>query len=165
LNNFLYDLAQVTIPTDNVDEPLVRHPQRWDMRLIRDFMVFIGPISSVYDFLTFFVLLKVFRFDEAGFQSGWFVESLTTQTLVLFVIRTTGKPWANRPSAALTATTLLSVLAGGVLPFTPLGPLFGLRPLPLSYFIFLAIATLTYLAIVQIVKERLMRRLLHVSGP
>lgn len=161
LNNFLYDLAQVTIPTDNVDEPLIRHPQRWDMKLIRDFMVFIGPISSVYDFLTFWVLLKVFRFDEASFQSGWFVESLTTQTLVLFVIRTVGKPWANRPSAALAATTVLSVLVGGVLLFTPLGPLFGLRPLPPSYFLFLTIVTCTYLAIVQVVKERLMRRLLH----
>jgi len=164
LNNFLYDLAQVTIPTDNVDESLVRRPQRWNMRLIRDFMVFIGPISSIYDFLTFFVLLQVFRFDEAAFQSGWFVESLTTQTLVLFVIRTVGKPWANRPSAALASTTVLSVLAGGVLIFTPLGALFGLRPLPLSYFLFLTIVTCTYLAIVQIVKERLMRRLLQTHS-
>ena len=98
LNNFLYDLAQITIPTDNVDAAYLRRPQRWDMRVIRDFMLFIGPISSVFDFLTFYVLLRVFHADETLFHTGWFVESLATQTLVLFVIRTMGNPLRSRPS-------------------------------------------------------------------
>jgi Mg2+-importing ATPase len=163
LNNFLYDMAQVTIPTDNVDPQLIRRPQRWDMRLIRSFMVVIGPVSSLYDFLTFFVLLRVFAFAEPRFQTGWFVESLTTQTLVLFVIRTVGKPWANRPSTALAITTLLSVAIGMVLPYTPLGALFGLYPLPGTYFLFLTFVTATYLVVVQFVKARLMRRLVQAS--
>jgi len=106
LNNFLYDVAQITIPTDNVDESYLRLPQRWDMRVIRDFMLFIGPISSLFDFLTFYVLRRVFHAGETIFHSGWFVESLATQTLVLFVIRTMGNPFQSRPSRALTITTL-----------------------------------------------------------
>ncbi len=97
LNNFLYDLAQVTIPSDNVDDAYLRRPQRWDMRVIRDFMLFIGPISSVFDFLTFYVLLRYFHASERLFHTGWFVESLATQTLVLFVIRTMGNPFRSRP--------------------------------------------------------------------
>ena len=106
LNNFLYDLAQITIPTDNVDRGYLSRPQRWDMRLIRDFMLFVGPVSSLFDFLTFYVLLHVFHATEALFHTGWFVESLATQTLVLFVIRTMGNPLTSRPSRALAISTL-----------------------------------------------------------
>src|SRR5207247_5543708 len=109
LNNFLYDLAQVTIPTDNVDPSFIRKPRHWNIKLIRDFMIYIGPISSIYDFLTFYVMLAVFRAHEPLFHTGWFVESLATQTLVLFVIRTAGNPLRSRPSAALTTTTILIV--------------------------------------------------------
>jgi len=160
LNNFLYDLAQVTIPTDNVDPSFVRTPQRWDIRVIRNFMLGIGPISSLYDFLTFGILLWVFHASEALFHTGWFVESLATQTLVLFVIRTAGSPWRSRPSLALTTTTVLMVLIGLGLPFTPLAPVLGFVPLPGTYFLFLAGATLTYLVLVEVVKRRLMRRIL-----
>ena len=97
LNNLLYDLAQITIPTDNVDDTYLQKPQRWDIGLIRNFMIFIGPISSIFDFLTFYVLLHFFHSSEALFHTGWFVESLATQTLVLFVIRTSGKS-AAQPS-------------------------------------------------------------------
>jgi len=134
LNNFLYDLAQVTIPTDNVDPDFVRAPQRWDIRVIRNFMLGIGPISSLYDFLTFGILLWVFHASEALFHTGWFVESLATQTLVLFVIRTAGRPWRSRPSLALATTTVLMVLIGLALPFTPLAPVLGFVPLPGTYF-------------------------------
>jgi P-type Mg2+ transporter len=160
LNNFLYDLAQVTIPTDNVDSSFVRTPQRWDIRIIRNFMIGIGPISSLYDFLTFAILLWGFHASEALFHTGWFVESLATQTLVLFVIRTTGTPWRSRPSLPLAATTVLIVLIGLVLPFTPLAPVLGFVPLPGTYFLFLAGATLTYLGLVELVKRRLMGRML-----
>jgi Mg2+-importing ATPase len=159
LNNFLYDLAQVTIPTDNVDPAYTRRPHRWDIRIIRDFMLLIGPISSIYDFLTFFVLLKVFHAHETLFHTGWFVESLATQTLVIFVIRTAGRPWRDRPSVALTASTLIIVATGILLPFSPLGGDLGFIPLPPEFLVFLAAATATYLALVELVKRRLMRRL------
>jgi P-type Mg2+ transporter len=158
LNNFLYDLSQVTIPTDNVDDTFIQKPHRWDIRLIRDFMIFIGPISSIYDFLTFFVMLGVFHASESLFQTGWFVESLATQTLVIFVIRTAGNPLKSRPSRPLVITTLVIVLIGALLPFTPLAPVLGFTPLPVGYFLFLVLATATYLVLVDIGKRMLMRR-------
>ena len=160
LNNFLYDLAQVTIPTDSVDETFVRKPQRWNIKLIRDFMLYIGPLSSIYDFLTFFVLLKVFLASERFFHTGWFVESLATQTLVIFVIRTAGNPLRSRPSLALTLTTIAIVLFGTLLPYTELGSLIGFTPLPIAFLLFIALATGTYLLLVEQVKRRLMRHLL-----
>jgi Mg2+-importing ATPase len=159
LNNFLYDLSQVTIPTDNVDPAYTRRPHRWDISIIRDFMILIGPISSIYDFLTFFVLLKVFHASETLFHTGWFVESLATQTLVIFVIRTAGRPWRDRPSVALTASALIIVATGILLPFSPLGGYFGFTPLPPDFLLFLVVATATYLALVEVAKRRLMRRL------
>jgi Mg2+-importing ATPase len=160
LNNFLYDLAQVTIPTDHVDNTFIHKPQRWNVGMIRDFMIYIGPISSIYDFLTFFALLKVFSASEQLFHTGWFVESLATQTLVIFIIRTAGNPFRSRPSLALTATTTVVVMAGIMIPFTSLGRILGFTPLPLAFFLFLAGATVTYLLLVELVKRRLMRRLL-----
>ena len=160
LNNFLYDLAQITIPTDNVDSSFIRKPQHWDIKLIRNFMLVIGPISSVYDFLTFYVLLAYFHAPEAEFHTGWFVESLATQTAVVFVIRTVGNPFKSRPSRALAITVVAVILISIVLPFTPLGPVLGFVPLPFSYFVFLAAATITYLFLVEIVKRRLMRKAL-----
>ncbi len=159
LNNFLYDLAQITIPTDEVDSTFIRKPHRWDVKLIRDFMIYIGPLSSIYDFLTFYALLKVFAASEKLFHTGWFVESLATQTLVVFIIRTAGNPFKSRPSAALTLTVCAVVSFAVILPYTPLAPIFGFVPLPVSYFLFLGAATVTYLALVEIVKRRLMRRL------
>jgi P-type Mg2+ transporter len=160
LNNFLYDLAQVTIPTDRVDQTFIQKPQRWNVKMIRDFMIYIGPLSSIYDFLTFFALLKVFHASEQFFHSGWFVESLATQTLVIFVIRTARNPFRSRPSLPLTVTTLSVVLFGFVLPFTSLGKVIGFTPIPLGFLLFIAVATGTYLVLVEIVKRRLMRRLL-----
>jgi P-type Mg2+ transporter len=159
LNNFLYDFSQLTIPTDNVDLTYTLKPQHWNIRLVRNFMLMIGPISSIYDFLTFFVLLKIFHSPEMLFHTGWFVESLATQTLVLFVIRTAGVPWSNRPSVPLMATTIAVVLIGGFLPFSPLAKPLGFVPLPLGFFIFLIAATLTYLFLVELAKRRLLGRL------
>ena len=159
LNNFLYDLAQVTIPTDEVDETFIRKPQRWNIKLIRDFMISIGPLSSIYDFLTFFVLLKIFLASEQFFHTGWFVESLATQTLVIFVIRTARNPLRSRPSLALTITTIAIVLFGTLLPYTRLGSVIGFTSLPLSFLLFITVASATYLLLVEVVKRRLMRRL------
>jgi Mg2+-importing ATPase len=157
LNNLLYDLGQLTIPTDKVDETYLQKPQRWDISLIRNFMVFIGPISSVFDFLTFYVLLHIFRTSEAQFHTGWFVESLATQTLVLFVIRTSKNPLRSRPSGPLMATCLAVVASGMYLPFSPLAGVLGFTALPAGYFAFLAVATGAYLLLVEAAKRRLLR--------
>jgi len=157
LNNLLYDLAQLTIPTDNVDETYLQKPQHWDIGLIRNFMVFIGPISSIFDFLTFYVLLHFFHASEAQFHTGWFVESLATQTLVLFVIRTAKSPLRSRPSGPLIATCLAAVAVGTYLPFSPLAGVLGFTPLPAAYFGFVVIATGLYLLLVEAAKRRLLR--------
>ena len=156
LNNFLYDLAQVTIPTDNVDPSFIRKPHHWDIGLIRDFMLYIGPISSLFDFATFGVLLWVFQAAAPEFHTGWFVESLATQTLVLFVIRTAGNPFRSRPSRPLISTILVIVLIGLVLPYSPLAADLGFTPLPGGYFLFLVGAVGSYLLLVEAVKRRLL---------
>ena len=160
LNNFMYDLSQITIPTDNVDDDFLRKPQHWDIHLIRDFMVFIGPISSIFDFLTFYVLLHFYRASQVLFHTGWFVESLATQTLVLFVIRTSQNPLRSRPSRPLRATTLFMVAVGILLPYSPLAGPLGFAPLPATYFAFLTAATLVYLLLVEVGKRLLLRRTL-----
>src|SRR6185295_9695922 len=127
----------------------IEKPQRWDIRLIRRFMIVIGPISSLFDFVTFFVLLRVFNFGEVLFQTGWFVESLASQTLVLFVIRTAGRPWRSLPSLALTGTTLAIVAIAIALPFSSLATVLGMARLPAGYFIFLPLVLAIYLALVE----------------
>jgi Mg2+-importing ATPase len=161
LNNLLYDLAQIAIPTDNVDESYLQKPQRWNIGLIRNFMLYIGPISSLFDFLTFYVLLRVFHASETQFHTGWFVESLMTQTLVLFVIRTAKNPLQSRPSGLLIATCLASVGVGVYLPFSSVASALGFAPMPVGYFAYLSAATLAYLLIVQAAKGRLFRQ----AGP
>ena len=156
LNNFLYDIAQVTIPGDNVDASQLVGPRHWNVSSIRRFMLGVGPISSLYDFLTFYVLLAWLHASQAEFHTGWFVESLATQTLVLFVIRTGGNPLRSHPSKPLMATVLAAVIIGAVLPFTPIGADLGFIPLPPLFFAFLAVATATYLLLVEAVKRRFM---------
>jgi Mg2+-importing ATPase len=158
LNNLLYDLSQVTIPTDNVDDTYVHKPQRWNVRTIRNFMLLIGPVSSLYDFLTFFTLLYVFRASEGLFQTGWFVESLATQTLVIFVIRTAKNPLRSRPSVPLAATVVAMVALGIALPFVPAAQrLLGFQPLPPLFFVFLFGVVTTYLALVEMAKRWVFR--------
>jgi Mg2+-importing ATPase len=158
LNNLLYDLAQLPIPTDNVDAGFIRKPRRWDIALIRNFMLVLGPISSAFDFLTFFVLRAVFGASEELFHTGWFVESLATQTLVLLVIRTAGNPLRSRPSLPLLASVIAVVLVGVLLPFSPLAGLLGFTSLPAAYLLFLVGVAGTYLALVEGVKRRLLSR-------
>ena len=158
LNNFMYDLSQITIPTDNVDDDFLRKPQHWDIGLIHKFMVFMGPISSVFDFLTFYVLLRFFHASQTLFHTGWFIESLATQTLVIFIIRTTRNPMQSRPSFPLTLTTLMIVAVGVLLPFSPLSAVLGFVPLPDSYFAYLTAATIIYLLLVECGKRVLIGR-------
>jgi Mg2+-importing ATPase len=158
LNNLLYDLAQITIPTDTVDAQYIPTPHRWNINLVRTFMLLIGPISSIYDYLTFYAMLHLFNASETLFHTGWFVESLVTQTLVVFVIRTTGNPFRSRPSFPLVFSVLLTIAVALALPFSPLASLFGFVALPRSYFAFLIVVTCTYLLLVEFAKRPIFRR-------
>jgi Mg2+-importing ATPase len=157
LNNFLYDLAQVAIPSDRVDHTWQRAPRRWNVAFIRRYMLTIGPISSVFDLATFAVMLGVFHAGEALFRTGWFVESLATQTLVIFVIRTAAPPWAMPPSRGLVLGVAASLGVGVLLPFTPLATWLGFVPLPPLFFAFLGVMTVAYLAAVELAKRRFYR--------
>ncbi len=157
LNNLLYDISEVGVPFDNVDAEAVRRPVRWDIKFIERFMLLLGPVSSLFDFLTFFVLLRLFGASEPMFQTGWFVESLATQCLVIFVIRTRKPPWRSLPNPVLTILTLAAVLIGLVFPLTPLGALFGFVEPPPAFYLFLVSAIVAYLLLVEGVKRLLYR--------
>jgi Mg2+-importing ATPase len=159
LNNLLYDVSELTIPTDTVDEELLARPGHWDIAFIRRFMSFFGPISSLYDFATFGVMLWVFHADAPLFRSGWFVESLATQALVIFVIRTRRVPFTrSRASRPLLATTLAVAAVGIALPFTPLASLLGFRSLPPLFLAILLGMIATYLALAELGKAWFFRR-------
>ena len=158
LNNFLYDLSEMALPLDNVDEEDLARPRRWDMGFIRNFMMSIGPISSVFDFLTFWLLLKVLDANETLFHTGWFVESLATQVLVIFIIRTRGNPLASRPHPALLLSSLGVVGLAMILPFTPLASVLGFTPLPAEFFGLLAGLMTVYLVMVEVMKRWFYRR-------
>jgi P-type Mg2+ transporter len=160
LNNFLYDISQLGVPGDHVDPTLLQRPKRWRIGFIRQFMMIIGPISSVYDFLTFGVLLWLFHASANAplFRTGWFVESLATQTLVVFVIRTAGNPLKSRPSRPLLIAVIAVVAIAAVLPYTPLGSLLRFTPLPVSLLGTIAFLAATYLLLVQVVKSWFYRR-------
>ena len=152
LNNLIYDLSQVPIPLDDVDPDALSSPRRWDIGFIRGFMLALGLLSSAFDMLTFGILLWVFDAGMAQFQTGWFVESLATQVLVVFVIRTGGNPLRARPHPLLAGTALGAAVLAGLLPYLPIGAWFGLVPLPPDFFAALAALTACYLGLAQLAK-------------
>ena len=158
LNNFLSDVPSMTIATDSVDRELVDRPRRWDIRFIRNFMLVFGLVSSVFDYLTFGALFFWLRATEREFQTGWFVESLMTELFIVLVIRTQRPFFRSRPGRLLLATTLL--VAGGtiLLPYTPLGALFGFVPLPPGFVLLLLGITAAYLLASELVKGWFFRR-------
>ena len=159
LNNLLYDLSEFPIPTDNIDQEYVQRPRRWDISFVRRFMVIFGPISSIFDFLTFFIMLVVFNAIEPEFQTAWFLESLCTQTIVIFVIRTRRTPfYQSKPSKLLALSSLGVVGFALIVPFTPLGQLFGLVRLPSAFYFVLAGIVGLYLALVEITKRKFYKR-------
>jgi len=153
LNNILYDISEIPIPLDEVDVEEIRVPRVLDLNFIRNFMLVIGPISSAFDFLTFYIMLVVLHADEKLFQTGWFVESLCTQVLVIFIIRTRRNPLKSRAHPVLTLTSLTVVTTAILLPFTSLGTHFGFVPPPTKFYVILGIMVLVYLAIVELVKR------------
>ncbi len=154
LNNLLYDTSQLAIPTDNVDEEQLRKPSQWDIRFIRRFMVIFGPLSSVFDFVLFGVMLWIFSAGPELFRTGWFVESLATQTLVIFAIRTRRIPFfRSHPSLPLTLAAVAVGVVGAILPATPLAGALGFSPLPLGFFAVLALMVCGYLLLVEVGKS------------
>lgn len=159
LNNTLYDISQVSIPTDNVDEESLRKPRHWDIKFIKYYMLFFGPISSIYDFLTFGTMLWVFHASQPLFQTGWFVESLATQVLVVFIIRTSRVPfYKSRPSKWLVMTCLGVVGIGLLLPISPFAHGLGFQMLPPLYFLCLLVLVGTYLLLVAWLRGHFMRK-------
>ncbi|MGH7617949.1 MAG: magnesium-translocating P-type ATPase [Gemmatimonadaceae bacterium] len=160
LNNFLYDLSQIAIPSDHVDDAYIRKPHHWDIRGLRRFMVRIGLVSSAFDILTFAALLLFFRATPPVFRTGWFVESLATQTLVLFVIRTSGNPLRNRPSPLLATTVAATLVIGIAIPYSPLRTMLGFVPPPAEFVLFVVVATIAYLAAVELAKRTILPALM-----
>ncbi len=152
LNNLLYDVSEIAIPFDRVDAETITWPVKWDIKLIERFMLVFGPISSVFDFLTFYALLYFFGAGAVLFQTGWFIESITTQVLVVFAIRTRRRFFQSKPHAFLVAMAVGAVAVAIALPLLPVGRWFGFVTPPPLFFVYLLGATAAYLALVEIVK-------------
>ncbi|MEM3423667.1 MAG: magnesium-translocating P-type ATPase, partial [Nitrososphaeria archaeon] len=159
LNNLLYDFSQSTIPTDGVDKEYIEKPKRWDIQFIKRFMICLGPVSSLFDFLTFFIMLFIFNASEPLFQTAWFIESLTSQTLVIFAIRTVRSPfWKSKPSRLLLLSSIAIIAFTLIIPYTPLGEIFRFVKPPVTFYMVLAAILGAYLALVEIVKRWFYRR-------
>jgi Mg2+-importing ATPase len=165
LNNLLYDISEVPIPLDEVDEEMMAVPRHWDIAFIRRFMLVLGPVSSLFDFLTFGLLLWGFHASEKLFQTGWFIESLATQILVIFVIRTRGNPFRSRPNRLLVATSLGILALAICLPYSPLAGWLGFVPLPLDFLAAIAGLVAVYLCLAQLAKTWFYRHLPPVGQP
>lgn len=158
LNNLLYDVSEIPIPLDSVDEEYLVRPRQWNMNFIRNFMIAVGPVSSLFDFVTFYIMLAVLHADETMFHTGWFVESMATQVLVIFIIRTRRNPLRSRPNPWLAACALAVVTTAVIFPVTPLAGDFGFVPLSPRFFLFLAGIVAFYLLAVEGVKQWYFRR-------
>ncbi|PLP97885.1 magnesium-translocating P-type ATPase [Cupriavidus pauculus] len=158
LNNLLYDVSELPIPLDRVDDDYLSHPRHWDMNFIRNFMLIIGPVSSIFDFLTFYIMLTVFHAGERLFHTGWFIESMATQVLVIFIIRTRRNPFRSYPNPWLIACSLAVVAVAVLLPFTPAGVHLGFVAPPAIFFLILAAMLLFYLLAVEGMKQWFFRR-------
>jgi Mg2+-importing ATPase len=161
-NNLLYDFSQASVASDNVDEEYLEKPRKWDMKEITRFMLTLGPISSLFDYLMFAVLILCFDAmqNAALFQSGWFVYSLVSQTFIVHIIRTNKIPFLqSRASWIMIGASTIIIAVGLYLPFSPLADALGLVQLPLKYFGWMIINVIAYGFLAQIVKSKLMSRL------
>jgi Mg2+-importing ATPase len=165
LNNLLYDSSQLAIPTDKVDAEQLQAPSHWNIAFIRRFMLTFGPISSLFDFMTFGLMLGILRAGPVEFRTGWFVESLATQTLIIFAIRTRRVPFfRSRPSGVLTLTTLAVVAVGIVLTVSPVAHKLGFTILPWQFYVALLVMTLAYLVLVEVTKKMFYAASIHSAG-
>jgi Mg2+-importing ATPase len=152
LNNLLYDLSELGIPFDRVGPQATARPQLWSMRSLIRFAAIMGPLSSVFDLLTFAALIYIFKASPDEFRTAWFLESMATQILVIFIIRTNGRPWSNRPHPVLTASSLIALVVALALPLTPLGGWFGFVTPPLSILGAIGLLVVSYLACAELIK-------------
>jgi Mg2+-importing ATPase len=157
LTNLIYDFAQTGLPLDSVDDELIQRPVHWDIRLIERFMMVMGPVSTLFDLITFAVLLLVFHATVGQFRTGWFIESLVTQILMIFMVRTRRWFFASRPSPVVMALAAATALLTLALPFTPVGPLLGFVWPTAAYFVFLAAAVVGFLVVIELVKRSFYR--------
>ena len=165
LNNLLYDSSQLAIPTDRVDDEQLHAPSHWNIAFIRRFMLTFGPISSLFDFLTFGLMLGVLHAGPVEFRTGWFVESLATQTLIIFAIRTRRVPFLrSRPGGVLTLATFTVIAVGIALTLSPLGPSLGFTPLPWQFFTALVALAVGYLVLVEVTKTVFYAEPMRVAG-
>src|SRR4029077_9400499 len=153
LNNLLYDFSEIGIPFDTVRPEATAQPQVWDMRALMRFAGVMGPLPSAFDMLTFAGLLLVFHAAPSEFRTTWFLESMATQILVIFIIRTNGRPWSNRPHSALTVSSLLALAVAMIVPFSPIGAWFGFRAPPLEVTASVGLIVVTYLVCAELVKR------------
>ena len=153
LNNFLTDFPAMAISTDAVDPELVQKPRPWDIRFIRNFMIVFGVVSSIFDFLTFAALVFILKASAEEFRTGWFVESVMTEVLIIVVMRTWKPFYKSSPSRPLTIAMILVLLVTLALPYSPLSGMLGLKPLPLSWLMLLALITVLYAGVSELTKK------------
>ena len=153
LTNLIYDFAQTGLPLDRVDDELIKQPVHWDIRLIERFMLVMGPVSTVFDLITFAVLLMVFHATVGQFRTGWFIESLVTQILMIFMVRTRRWAFASRPSLIVVALAAGAAALTLVLPFLPIGPWLGFVWPSAAFLVFLVVAVVGFLVLIELVKQ------------
>jgi Mg2+-importing ATPase len=153
LNNLLYDFSQVAVPFDNVDKESLQKPKKWDVRFIRNFMLLLAPVSSIFDFITFYILLGIYHASKELFQTGWFIESLATQVLVIFIIRTRLSPLKSKPHPFLIFTSSLIICAGVLIPFMFFGKYFGFVNPPIDFLFIILLIVLAYLPLAELAKN------------
>lgn len=159
LTNLLTDLPEMTIATDRVDAEAIQRPQHWDIKFIRSFMLRFGLLSSVFDFITFGTLFFILNASPELFRTGWFVESVVSASLVVLVLRTRGPFWRSRSSRALALATLIVVVATILLPYTPLGSMFGLVPLPPVFLAITGVIVAMYISSAESLKRAFYRQI------
>ena len=154
LNNFLYDVSQVTIAADNVDVELIKNPKKWDVGFIKKFMLTFGPVSSIFDFVTFFILLDLFKSVPSTFRTGWFIESLITQTLIVFAIRTSKVPFLkSKPSKYLLIGSFITLILGIIFILPPFASYFSFSVLTIKFYPYLIFIVIFYFVLVEFVKS------------
>jgi Mg2+-importing ATPase len=164
LINFLTDLPELTIASDNVDDYYVDNPHRWDIAYIRRFMLVFGPLSSVFDLLTFVVLYWIGRSGQTIFHTGWFVESVISATLVVFALRTRKTAWRSRPARTMVLVTVLVMLIALILPVSPLAGLMGFAPLPIHYLVAIFAIVLAFFFSAELAKRWFYRLIRPPTG-
>jgi len=152
LTNLLTDFPEMTIATDRVDDEMVDHPRRWDIKAIRKFMITFGLVSSVFDYLTFGLLLLILRANEVQFRTGWFLESVISASMIVLVIRSRKPFFRSRPGKYLLIATLTIAVVTLLLPITPLGHIFGFSPLSLSTYLLILLVVVFYIITAEITK-------------